>query len=218
MRSRTPRLWWYLLPFLFFPTAPIQAAEPCAGATARFFMAKGDIQIIRSGQPQWQPVGLQAPLCEGDRLRVGKSGSAAVVLPDRSQIRLSPRTVVSLAGIDPEKPVWVNMIEGFLHFFSHKPRKLTITTPIANAGPEGTEFVLGLTPKKASLWVFDGHVRFSNPAGSVLVESGEQAEAETGKVPQKRIIVRPRDAVEWALYYPPLIDTRKAPQMAGPDH
>ncbi|MGH8569699.1 MAG: tetratricopeptide repeat protein, partial [Gammaproteobacteria bacterium] len=51
-------------------------------------------------------------------------------------------------------------------------------------------------------------MRLSNPAGQLLVASGEAAIAPQGQAPQRRIVVKPRQAVEWALYYPPLLDSR----------
>jgi len=42
---------------------------------------------------------------------------------------------------------------------------------------------------------------------------------EPGKAPQKRIVVRPRDAVAWALDYPPVLggsDAQKLAAMGAP--
>ena len=51
-------------------------------------------------------------------------------------------------------------------------------------------------------------MRFSNRLGQLLIASGEAAAAAPGRGPARRIVVKPRRAVEWALYYPPLLDTR----------
>jgi tetratricopeptide (TPR) repeat protein len=45
----------------------------------------------------------------------------------------------------------------------------------------------------------------SNEAGSLALTSGQSAVAEQGKAPVPRVVSRPRDAVQWALYYPPVI-------------
>ncbi|MGI8514596.1 MAG: tetratricopeptide repeat protein, partial [Acidimicrobiia bacterium] len=88
------------------------------------------------------------------------------------------------------------------------PRALNIRTPFVNAGTEGTEFALQVGNAETALWVYEGRVRLSNPAGQLLVASGEAAIAPQGQAPQRRIVVKPRQAVEWALYYPPLLDSR----------
>ena len=51
-------------------------------------------------------------------------------------------------------------------------------------------------------------MRFRNRLGQLLIASGEAAAAVPGRPPERRIVVKPRRAVEWALYYPPLLDTR----------
>jgi tetratricopeptide (TPR) repeat protein len=56
--------------------------------------------------------------------------------------------------------------------------------------------------------VFEGRVRYSNPQGQLEVRSGEGALARPGRAPERRVVVKPREAVEWALYYPPLVDPR----------
>ncbi|MGI8515090.1 MAG: tetratricopeptide repeat protein, partial [Acidimicrobiia bacterium] len=83
-----------------------------------------------------------------------------------------------------------------------------IETPLVAAGVEGTEFVLGVSEAGAELWVFEGQVRYSNPQGQLEVRSGEGALARPGQAPERRVVVKPREAVEWALYYPPLVDPR----------
>ena len=62
--------------------------------------------------------------------------------------------------------------------------------------------------EETALWVYEGRVRFSNTLGQLLIASGEAALARAGETPERRIVVKPRRAVEWALYYPPLLDTR----------
>src|SRR5262249_7802544 len=47
--------------------------------------------------------------------------------------------------------------------------------------------------------------------------SGQSAVAEVGKAPVLRVVARPRDAVQWALYYPPVLYVRSDEFPAGPD-
>ena len=103
-----------------------------------------------------------------------------------------------------------------MHFISRTPRSLEVKTPFVNAAIEGTEFVLRVQPRESTITVFEGQVAFANSLGSLQLASGESAIAPSGKPPQKRIVVRPRDAVQWALYYPPLIDYRVASQFSAP--
>src|SRR5437867_13405875 len=64
--------------------------------------------------------------------------------------------------------------------------------------------------------MLEGAVEATNPYGTLTVGKGEQAYVEPGKAPVKRIVVRPRDAVAWALYYPPVLggaDARRLESM-----
>ena len=44
-----------------------------------------------------------------------------------------------------------------------------------------------------------------NPYGALQLVNGEGAVALAGAGPQRHILVRPRDSVQWALYYPPIL-------------
>ena len=55
-----------------------------------------------------------------------------------------------------------------------------------------------------------------SPAGSLALASGQSAVAERGKAPVTQVVARPRDAVHWALYYPPVVYFRPDEFTAGP--
>ncbi|NIO09417.1 MAG: tetratricopeptide repeat protein, partial [Deltaproteobacteria bacterium] len=63
--------------------------------------------------------------------------------------------------------------------------------------------------------IFEGRVAATNEAGSLTLTSGQSAIAQAGQAPALRIVVRPRDAVQWALYYPPILDYRPADFPGG---
>ena len=99
---------------------------------------------------------------------------------------------------------------------SRQPRLLTVNTPYLNGMIEGTEFLVRVEDDRATLSVLEGKVLASNAAGSLKVAPGESATAEAGKAPQLRTVVRPRDAVHWALYYPPVLYFRPDEFPPGP--
>jgi tetratricopeptide (TPR) repeat protein len=53
--------------------------------------------------------------------------------------------------------------------------------------------------------MLDGQVLLQNPHGELRVASGEAALVLEGETPAPMVVVRPRDAVAWALYYPPIL-------------
>src|SRR5438094_111102 len=96
------------------------------------------------------------------------------------------------------------MVSGALHFFSRLPRNLEVNTAFVNAGVEGTEGLIQVEADRALVTIFEGRVLAANQAGSLRLTDGQSAVAERGQAPVLRTVVRPRDAVQWALYYPPV--------------
>src|SRR5205809_1438098 len=96
------------------------------------------------------------------------------------------------------------MVSGALHFFSRLPRNLEVNTAFVNAGVEGTEGLIQVEADRALVTIFEGRVLAANQAGSLRLTDGQSAVAERGQAPVLRTVVRPRDADQWALYYPPV--------------
>ncbi|TXI25418.1 MAG: TonB-dependent receptor [Nitrosomonas sp.] len=181
--------------------------------SAHLTSIQGELWIDMLGVGQWQLVDQTQPLCEGARIKVGANSRASLLLPNNILLRLDEGTVLTLKGIAANEPTLLDLLKGFIHFLSRTPTRLEITTPIANAGPEGTEFALKVDDQAASLWVYEGSVKFSNPQGSLQLNPGEAAQALLGQAPHTQLDVKPLDAVQWALYYPAIIDPRVIEQQ-----
>ena len=163
-----------------------------------------------AGGTQWQPVKLNETYCPGDTIRTDRKSRADIALYNNPILRLDQNSTVILGGMKDEKTSLVDMLSGAALFFSRVTRNLEVRTATVNAGVEGTEFFLRVEEGKTDLTVFEGKVLASNAAGGLPVTTGQSAVAEAGKAPVYRVVVRPRDAVQWALYYPPVLDSRPA--------
>src|SRR5262249_26981394 len=51
-------------------------------------------------------------------------------------------------------------------------------------------------------------VEVSNAQGSVLIHSGEQAEADPGQKPVKTAVIMSVNLIQWCLYYPGVLDLK----------
>ncbi len=206
---------------LFAPlcwSEPANAQQSCPSTSAATLVSlQGKIFFDANSNGQWQSAQLNDAICEGSRVRVEAYSRASLHLPDGVVLRLDEGTVLSLNGISPKRPTLLNLLKGFVHFISRTPKRLEITTPIANAGPEGTEFALRVDDSNAALWVYEGGVRFFNTQGSVHLKPGQSAQAQLGRIPQTQINIKPQDAVNWALYYPPLLPYPDAAMIIDPD-
>lgn len=184
----------------------VVASENCPGNYgAKLDSLQGKVLFDADGKGQWQQAKLYNIICEGSRVKVEPYSRASLTLPNGIILRLDANTMLSLNGIAPSERTFLSLLKGFVHFISRTPKRLEISNPIANAGPEGTEFAMQADEASASLWVYEGGVRFFNAQGSLNLKPGQSAQTLLGQAPQTQINITPQDAVSWALYYPPLI-------------
>ncbi len=132
-------------------------------------------------------------------------------------LRLDESTTLYLADVTPEvsQRSLLNLIAGAIQSFSRRPRQLGVNTPYVNATVEGTEFALRVQDQETQLTVFEGRVAAANELGQARAGPGGSVVAQAGKPPEQRVIVRPRDAVQWAMYYPPILAPRGAAEAAS---
>src|SRR6185295_11165441 len=111
----------------------------------------------------------------------------------------------------------LKVLSGRHYFVSRKPTAFSrVETPTVTAAIKGTEFAVDVAEGGATtITMIEGVVAASNPYGSVEVGAGERAVAEPGKAPVRSVVVRPRDAVTWALYYPRVLSGADADRLRG---
>jgi tetratricopeptide (TPR) repeat protein len=188
--------------FLFAGAA---LGQSCGQWGGKIVSVQGVVQVQKVGESSWMAVGLNATYCPGDMIRVLKNSRAAIVLSNETLFRLDQNTTVTFTGVEKEKTFLIEILKGVTHFFSRQPRKLQVVTPFLNAAVEGTEFYVRVAQDKTFMSIFEGRVAVTNKAGSLVLTGGQSAVAEAGKAPVLRVVVKPRDAVQWALYYLPVM-------------
>jgi tetratricopeptide (TPR) repeat protein len=193
-----------------WPALSIAASDKCEPQVARIVSVQGRVEAQKAGEVQWQPAKLNDTYCSGDTIRVQEQSRAALVLINETILRLDQNTTATFPEPEEKEISLLDLLRGAIHFFSRVPRTLKVNTPFVNAAVEGTEFLVETKEDQATLVVFEGEVVASNEQGRLILRSGESAVATAGEAPKPRVVVRPRDAVQWALYYPPIIDYRPA--------
>jgi tetratricopeptide (TPR) repeat protein len=175
----------------------------CTEWAGKAVSVQGTVEYRASGEDAWRQVGPEEALCPGDTVRVGAQSRASLQLRNQSVMRLNENTAFTLAAAEQEgRPFLVEMLQGAAHFLSRKPRSLDVNTPYTIAGVRGTEFSIAVADGRTDLIVFEGMVLAQNQHGQVELTSGQAAVAMEGQAPARTVLVRPRDAVQWALYYP----------------
>ena len=194
--------------FLFFFVDPtyLVAADHCEDGVARLVSLEGQVEVKRSGAGSWTGAAREEVFCTGDTIRVGKNSRAAVQLQNDAVLRLDRETVLTFSGVEQERTYLIDLLKGAAHFFSRGPKSLKVKTPFVNAAVEGTEFSVAVDETQADVSLFQGRVRCSNDKGEVLLAKGQGSVAREGQAPTAYTLVRPLDAVAWALYYPPVVE------------
>ena len=189
------------------------AVELCGPAIALVVSVQGIVEVRRFKEKNWQPALLNDNLCPGDAVRVRQRSRAALRLSNESVLRLDQKTTLVLPGPDADNKTVLEMITGAIHVLTRTPKPFRINTPFLNAGVEGTEFLIELDQDQARLVMYEGKLSASNEQGNIVLAGSEEAVAARNQAPRKGTAVRPLDAVQWALFYPPILDFR--PRRTG---
>ena len=196
------------------PCLSAAAVTDCDPWTAKAVSVQGTVEARSAGGGQWQPVRLDDTFCPGDEIRVLDNSRASLSLINESVLRLNANSAITVQEFRDNKTSLIDMFKGAAHFFSRRPNSLEVNTPYVVAGVRGTEFLIRVEDDQTFISIFEGGVLASNEAGEVNLASGQSAIAKKGQAPVLTTVVRPRDAVQWALYYPPVVYTPGKAAMA----
>ncbi len=213
-----------LLTLLYFPYSRLLVASDikpnlnyCSEQQAQIVAVEGIAEVLRSGERAWKRIVIGDGLCAGDMLRVRVHSRVALRQKNESMLRLGEKTTVTFAQSEvnsaQRKATLLELLQGVLHVITRTPEPFEIRTPFMNAGVDGTEFSVAVESDKTHVVVYEGQVTASNDQGSIVLVDQEAGIAYKDQKPQKEVIVRSLDAVQWALYYPAIIDPRVIEQQ-----
>ncbi|UJP05800.1 MAG: TonB-dependent receptor [Nitrosomonas sp.] len=196
------------------------AASLCTVEVASVVSAQGIIELRRANETVWQPATMDTVVCAGDMIRTRSHSRAALRLRNESMLRLDQKTGITFPEAADEKSWLMDLLEGAIHIITRTPKPFKTRTPFITAAVEGTEFSVAVQADNTEVVVYEGRVSVYNESGQVTLGDHEMAVARKGEAPRKDIIIRPTDAVQWALYYPGILDAMRAPpatwaQQAG---
>lgn len=195
------------------------AAKPiAAGAQGKIVLIQGHVEsALAATQEKWDPAALFQPLFVSDRVRTLTASRSAILFIDETQVKLNGGAVLTVQQIKGAggTSTTLGLLEGEGWFRTKNPASgLTIRTPTAAAAIRGTEINVAIRGRDTVLTVTEGAAEFSNDAGALLVNAGEEATATPGQPPTKRTLLNPEDAVQWVLYYPARVAWHDLPAAA----
>jgi len=197
------------------------AAASCAPTVGRVVSLQGNVEVQRAGTPSWLKVSrLDTTICAGDRLRTDALSRAALFVQPETLVRVDENTTISLNQTTDEVLVEFHTDEvsqtaqnalscGAGYFITRFPKKFKVSTPHMNAAVEGTEFMVESSCKASTLTVLEGQVLSQAVATqeSRSLTAGQRLEAGPTAGSAFNTVIKPVDAVQWVLRYPPLSDS-----------
>jgi tetratricopeptide (TPR) repeat protein len=209
-------LWTLVAIFTLAIPNPAHAAD-CEPLAAQAVSVQGTVESQAPGESAWIAVTINQAFCPGDTIRVGENSRASLLLANQSVLRLNAGSSFTLEGTEGETTTVVDLKKGAAHFFSRVFNGLKVKTPFLTAGVRGTEFLIDVDRDRTAVTIFEGGVLAANDQGELSLSGGQSAEARQGQAPVLKTVVRPRDAVQWALYYPPVVYQAPSAGMAAQD-
>jgi tetratricopeptide (TPR) repeat protein len=189
----------------------IQCAYACDHAVGTIVSVEGVVEVRPAaalGEAVWTPARRQQSLCANDQIAVRERSRAAVQLVNQIVVRLDQRTTLTLQKLDADQPAEIGLLQGIVHVLTRFTRKFSVITPYLNAMVEGTEFTVmaDAQARRGEVTVLEGAVRAANQNGEQVVVAGNTVAAGALDAPAAPLAVKPRDAIQWALYYPQIIN------------
>jgi tetratricopeptide (TPR) repeat protein len=185
---------------------------------------QGTLQIQRVGQSSASYVRkIGTHLCQNDLLHADTGSRAALFISAETLVRLDQNSTVRISQSETETiveflkgtgPISRALLApeqcGAGYFITRYPKRFRVITPFANGVVEGTEFLVALRCESTEISVFEGKLRVEQAIGgrqAFSLTSGQSFSVGPNQPAAVKLLVKPADAVQWVLYYPPLSGT-----------
>lgn len=196
--------------------SPASQAPTTTQEIATLEAVRGGVTIIRLGLPQSPSPSMSLQMND---IIVTKQGRATVRFhSDGSVLRIGPDSRVQINESAQERDVTVFFGRLWAHVVRAQERLSRFRSGSTIAAIRGTELSLLLAAEgeETHLSVLKGQVEAENDAGRLMLTGGQSAVARSGSAPTRSVRVRPQDAVQWALYYVPVIYVQPGELGEGP--
>jgi Tfp pilus assembly protein PilF len=212
---------WAAIFGIFAALTSIASAQPTNAAPAtngiQIVVLQGTVEVLSAPGTTWQPAQARQLMQPLDRIRTASNSRVALRWSDQSVISFGASTELEILPPDTsDSQDGLHLIRGITSFFHRdKPGRIRIITRGAEAGVEGTEFVLAVdAADRTTLSVVDGRVKFGNAQGTLVLTNAEQALAQLGKAPVRTAGFIANNLLQWCFYYPAVIDPDEVPFTA----
>jgi len=179
-----------------------EAAERIATLEA----TAGQVTVLRLGQSQAITPAMPLELKD---VVVTRQGRATVRFEsDGTVLRVGPESRVEVDESATQRDITLFFGRIWAHVIRWRERPTRFSTGSTIAAIRGTELSLAVASdgNETQLAVLEGTVEAKTDTGSpITVQGGQTATGAKGRAAAFGVKVRPQDAVQWALYYPPVL-------------
>ena len=187
-----------------------------SAAEVVLLIGKGEKRAAESAN--WTSSFVHQQLVNGDLVRTLSNSQMALLMADRTQIRLNQSSQLQIKSVVDSSQgmhtvfrlnagrAWsqARPVKAQGSFFGNSNFRITMETNSATMGIRGTDWDVEVDPQgRTQLTVLSGKVSMENEQGHIEVGSGEAAVAEVGKAPVKLVLLNPASRVQWVSSWKP---------------
>jgi len=206
--------------FLFLPSSVSWAQGVLLG---KIYTLEGKVEVSRDDGASWKDATRFEDIFKGDLIRTGELGRVSILLVDQTMMKIGPKSLVKVVEAVPSEKIEMGKIvkaalaklqRSLYKVFRGKiwlrsQAVFELETPVVAVGVRGTELVVLVEDDgETVVSMIEGMAEVRNPYGAIVIAAGEGAVAKVGLAPVKKLLVRPEDAVQWALFYPAVVSYR----------
>ena len=184
---------------------------------AEVVSVQGRAELRGSDDSVWRAASVGQRIMPGGLARTGPGGQMALLLADRTQLRLDQNAQVQLrelgSGTQSQSSLrleagrsWANARPpsatppSVASTTPSQSTRVSVQTPSASLSIRGTSWMVSVDSEgKTNVLVLDGEVDLSNPQGQGIlrITRGEAASVAIGALPQRLIVTNPLERVQW---------------------
>lgn len=190
----------------------LSAADPAAlsaGYELKILSVQGEVYVLRAGEKAETALKAAETVRAGDRVRTAEFSRLELQRPDGTPLvfdELTDQVIHPPGEKTADYEIEVKRGGMFLRDLG-KPKEQKFRTPLASGAILGTEFSIRVGAEgRTEVALFEGKVALTNSLGAVELAPGEEAIIEPGQAPSKRPLLNARAAVQWALFYPGVLE------------
>ncbi|MFH1369528.1 MAG: FecR family protein [Elusimicrobiota bacterium] len=146
--------------------------------------AKGTVEILKTGDTEWEKILEGIQIEENDRIRTGPRSSCEIEMDDGSMIHIAANSQTSLQKLQLKEDEHTSSFQLFFgkmiaSISKLKKTKMEVHTPTTICAVRGTEFAVEASSSETNIGVFEGSVAVTNPEVAEAEETVLNPDQET---------------------------------------